>query len=361
MPAPVAPYFGIISREANYAMWEGRAKAILTPRIVTGFDQRMWSGWRSETILHEIDALHSDIKRDIAKTWLKEGVDLVDGRLLMEKLWTEQVLEPWAAKATIQLEEYRLWKSNKNKNNLNHEENMHDVHFGNEFLSRYSQGPFLSNLDQNVPTFFENVLIRLRAADASGLWPKTTPKRQLVMVSNSTTRNSVLKSLTQSYVEAKANLVDTGDFSAYSFVEGEGGASGSFTVGAMPGHQCLQPKGNKLFPELMKAAFELELALFPEREPSSTIAINRNAQFRPHIDNGAGSGQSNSLIVGLGNYVGGELVVEGVKHNIRYRPVEFNGWTERHWTLPFHGERYSLVWFTPKGCEGIRGIDLCGY
>lgn len=30
----------------------------------------------------------------------------------------------------------------------------------------------------------------------------------------------------------------------------------------------------------------------------------------------------------------------------------------RHWTLPFQGERYSLVWFTPKGCEGIRGIDL---
>jgi hypothetical protein len=127
----------------------------------------------------------------------------------------------------------------------------------------------------------------------------------------------------------------------------------------MPGHQCLQPKGNKLFPELMKAAFELELALSPDREPSSTIAVNRNAQFRPHIDNGAGSGQSNSLIVGLGNYDGGELVVEGVKHNIRYKPLEFNGWTERHWTLPFNGERYSLVWFTPKGCEGIRGIDLC--
>ena len=66
--------------------------------------------------------------------------------------------------------------------------------------------------------------------------------------------------------------------SAYSFHEGGGGASGSFSVGAMPGDQCSQPKGNELFPDLMKAAFELERALRPDREPSSTIAINRNAQ-----------------------------------------------------------------------------------
>jgi hypothetical protein len=62
------------------------------------------------------------------------------------------------------------------------------------------------------------------------------------------------------------------------------------------------------------------------------------AQFRPHTDNGAGAGQSNSLIVGLGNYSGGELMVEGVKKDIRYNPTEFDGWKERHWTLPckFH-------------------------
>jgi hypothetical protein len=37
---------------------------------------------------------------------------------------------------------------------------------------------------------------------------------------------------------------------------------------------------------------------------------------------------------------------------VRYRPLEFNGWRERHWTLPFKGERFSVVWFTPRGCEG---------
>ena len=23
-------------------------------------------------------------------------------------------------------------------------------------------------------------------------------------------------------------------------------------------------------------------------------------------------------------------------------------WRQRHWTLPFEGERFSVVWFTPK-------------
>jgi len=118
------------------------------------------------------------------------------------------------------------------------------------------------------------------------------------------------------------------------------------------------PASNAAFPELVKAAFNLERALLPDREPSSTIAVNRNAQFRPHTDSGAGAGQSLSMIVALGDYAGGELMVEGMKKDIRYKPVEFDGWKQRHYTLPFAGERYSLVWFTPKGCEGMKGIDI---
>merc|ERR1719428_1919403 len=81
------------------------------------------------------------------------------------------------------------------------------------------------------------------------------------------------------------------------------------------------------------------------------VAVNCNALFAPHTDAGAGFGQSTSLIVGLGSYVGGELVVEGEISDIRYRPLEFDGWNQRHWTLPFDGERFSVVWFTPVGCE----------
>ena len=61
------------------------------------------------------------------------------------------------------------------------------------------------------------------------------------------------------------------------------------------------------------------------------------------------------MIVGLGDYTGGELVVETIEHDVRYTPLTFDGWHERHWTLPFEGERFSLVWFTPKGDRRDKG------
>ena len=51
-----------------------------------------------------------------------------------------------------------------------------------------------------------------------------------------------------------------------------------------------------------------------------------------------------------GQYTGGELAVEGELHEVRYRAVEFDGWKQVHWTLPFVGEWFSIVWFTPSGC-----------
>ena len=72
----------------------------------------------------------------------------------------------------------------------------------------------------------------------------------------------------------------------------------------------------------------------------------------------AGAGQGVSLIVGLGDYAGGELFVEGEPIDIRYAPARFNGWKQRHWTNAFEGERFSLVWFTPLGCEFGSGLAL---
>jgi hypothetical protein len=129
--------------------------------------------------------------------------------------------------------------------------------------------------------------------------------------------------------------------------------------------------GNELFPDLVNDVFALEQALSHEerdlvkatdgkmsssqtsnlRAASSHCAINGKAQFLPHVDSGHGAGQAISLIVGLGDYRGGELGVEGSLHDIRYKPLEFDGWKLRHWTRPFKGERFSLVWFTPA--EGI--------
>lgn len=181
-------------------------------------------------------------------------------------------------------------------------------------------------VDFSIPELYAETLRLLREAEASGKWPGI-----------STRREKVIKSST---------LLE------------HGGSGGSFTVGSMP-PPLYAPSGNLLFPELMFRAFELERALMPDRLPSSTIAINKKAQFLPHLDSGAGAGQGISMIVGLGDYSGGEIVVEGKPHDIRYKAIEFNGWTQRHWNLPFDGERFSLVWFTPLGCEGMPGLERC--
>lgn len=124
--------------------------------------------------------------------------------------------------------------------------------------------------------------------------------------------------------------------------------SGSFTL-ANPSTLGKKsgPLGNSLFPELAAEVFALESRLRRGGKPSSNCAVNRRAAFVPHVDSGQGLGQSKSFIVGLGDYDGGELVVEGVEHDVRYSPLEFDGWNLRHWTKPFVGDRYSLVFFTP--------------
>lgn len=127
------------------------------------------------------------------------------------------------------------------------------------------------------------------------------------------------------------------------------GDGGTFSIGSAQAGMKHAPKATAKFPELTAALFALERAIAPPgRTASSMVAVNHNALFSPHIDAGAGEGQSKSLIVGLGDYSGGELVVEGDVSSIRYRPMEFDGWRQRHWTLPFSGQRFSLVWFSPS-------------
>jgi len=184
---------------------------------------------------------------------------------------------------------------------------------------------------------YHKTLHLLRQADASGLWPASSPTRARVIASPQA---------------GPSNQNGSGGGGGSSGVVG-----GTFALGSQP-PPLEPPKGNTLFKDLLIACFELESLLLPNRIPSSTIAVNRHAQFTPHVDTGNGAGQSVSLIVALGDFIGGEIMIEGKSHDIRYEPIEFNGWTQRHWTNPFQGERYSLVWFTPLGCEQMSGLSM---
>ena len=166
-----------------------------------------------------------------------------------------------------------------------------------------------------APTVYEDALAELRRASDSGRWPKTSL--------------------------ARSKLIKPGDDAA-SFTLSRGGGGS---------------RADALFPALAAAVFALEEAIAPGRPPSTRCAVNRRAAFAPHVDSGEGHGQSTSLIVGLGDYSGGELAVERRVSDVRYAPLEFDGWRERHWTLPFDGERYSLVFFTPAAPRARRSAD----
>ena len=201
-----------------------------------------------------------------------------------------------------------------------------------------------------APGSYQKTVGLLRSVVSEEKWPRT-----------SKARSRVIRSVDQSESDAADYTKQLG---AATF-DGEKFQCGSFTVLNEDLVDGKLPLGNKLFPELARAVFELEAELakvspaaangahVPDgvRRVSTHCAVNRNAEFVPHVDSGRGAGQSVSMITGLGDYEGGEIYVEGQAYDIRYEALEFDGWKQRHWTAPFEGERYSLVWFTPAGNE----------
>lgn len=113
---------------------------------------------------------------------------------------------------------------------------------------------------------------------------------------------------------------------------------------------------NKKFPELY-----LELKKFMNSyDPDftfTTIQINKNIMAPPHIDkNNVGP----SYIIALGDFEGGNLVIEGKEYNIKNTFKKFDG-RLGHWTTEFTGTRYSLIFFThtfKPPCPSLRGIEV---
>jgi hypothetical protein len=131
-----------------------------------------------------------------------------------------------------------------------------------------------------------------------------------------------------------------------------------FCLGAVNAADTVVPsRFNVKYPDLLKAARRLMKAHDPTFRYTS-IQVNKNMQCAPHRDKGnAGP----SYGIGLGNYTGGKLVVEGTPHVLRNRFVKFDG-RKLHYVTPFTGERYTLIYFTIQrrrptrdGTHGPRG------
>jgi hypothetical protein len=85
----------------------------------------------------------------------------------------------------------------------------------------------------------------------------------------------------------------------------------------------------------------------------NTVVINKNFKTTKHIDsNNVGM----SYIIGLGNYLDGELIIldeEGNETmiNIKNKVFGFNGSKVYHYTNNFVGTRYSLVFYNNKNLK----------
>ena len=100
---------------------------------------------------------------------------------------------------------------------------------------------------------------------------------------------------------------------------------------------------NRKFPQLWKDVRRLMRAYDPKFRYNS-VQINKNLRCAPHTDrNNVGM----SIIIALGDFTGGDLVYDGKPCVIRNRFKLFDG-SNVHATTPFHGERYSLVYYTRK-------------
>lgn len=127
------------------------------------------------------------------------------------------------------------------------------------------------------------------------------------------------------------------------------------------GKRCLPPDLSR---QSWKNAYLHHLLMEYAREnikiPFTSIQVNQNMTCASHKDKG---NIGISAIVAFGDYEGGELVVEGVKHDIKNKIFLFDGSLQEHYTAPFTGTRYSLVYHTiaPQTRFGMRVPSIAEY
>ena len=100
-------------------------------------------------------------------------------------------------------------------------------------------------------------------------------------------------------------------------------------------------KDDKKYKEFKNLLFEFGSNTFPTFE-FNTVTINHNYVAKRHRDC---SDIGESIIFGLGDYSGGELIVGASAYNIKNVPIKFNGSKIYHETKQFKGDRWTFIFF----------------
>ena len=107
------------------------------------------------------------------------------------------------------------------------------------------------------------------------------------------------------------------------------------------GERQVESRHNKKHQKLLHLCDNLIKKFHPDFK-YTTIQINKNHLCPPHKDS---NNSGMSYIIGLGDYTGGELVVDDIEYDIHERFVQMDG-HKIHYTKPFQGERYSIVFLS---------------
>ena len=131
----------------------------------------------------------------------------------------------------------------------------------------------------------------------------------------------------------------------------------SITLGALSrSHAPARPSGwTRRQPRLARLLAEFGDKILPEGFPFASIQLNYAYASAMHQDK---SNDGPSAIIALGEFTGGELWTadRGVlpcRNELRL----FNG-NQPHCTLPFKGERYSLIYFSSSGHDRMAPKDV---
>ena len=131
-----------------------------------------------------------------------------------------------------------------------------------------------------------------------------------------------------------------------------------YKIAAIPGPY----RWNTKYPNLFEALIALGNSLVPIDWEYDSITLNNNMIANKHKDS---KNVGLSVIIGIGNYTGGELTVwngeneDSKLYDIHNKPLMFNGGLLYHEGTPFEGNRYTIV-FYKQGYKGTKEFMLKG-
>jgi hypothetical protein len=100
----------------------------------------------------------------------------------------------------------------------------------------------------------------------------------------------------------------------------------------------------KLYPHIYQQLVEIGTKY--AKIPFNSIYVNHNVTCPRHKDS---NNVGKSCLISLGEYTGGNIVIEGVKYDANCRAIIFNGGKLEHWnTDDLVGNKYSLVFYQTK-------------